>query len=690
MNCDQALRAVSAAADGELDDAVLAQLDEHLAGCAECRAFDRGISRVRSQLRFEPIAGPPGTGGLPDLVPTLRARLAALSSRGDGGRKDELEAMVVGGRSRSPRARSSDHHRLGVAEDTRLADAADPDDDAANDDAANMAPRTGAWAQVRRVRVAAVAAAVGMIAGATFAGLGRDPQPPAGADLAEQVLTAQRGITTLEARFQLTEGDERSFDGVLVYDAPESLVLELTETTPSGGTRPVVPAEPADGDVRLEVDEDRWRLDAARRCASCPTSVTTWHRLVTGREPFSDAAPVPLELVTAVDSFAMSGELPQLGGRTVAGRDAVGVRVPAAQIAAFLAALSPAGDLRPVHPTDPVDVWLEREHLVPLLVEVRAGDSPGRDQWAASQGYIDSAGATLLRYEVEAMSVNGDALGELGGDDTGAGTAAAPVAEPLPAGAETEERDDGFRAGDAAFVPEPSVLPDGLRPYLSGTVDTADGPLVGVRSWTDGRAWLKVRATDEWTGPRLFGSAATGPNLRTVDLGEAGVAYQSADARTVALHADGLDLLVTGSLPAEQLRAVAASLGVVGLAVPAEWPEAATATVADARAVLPQVLVVRGLDGFGAPAIRVEPNAVTQVYAGPGDRGFVFTQSPFHKLSPPSDPDSMAVTVRGVAGRYSVGRGELEWATADGSYSLASPTLSMSELVAVADHLEPA
>ena len=74
----------------------------------------------------------------------------------------------------------------------------------------------------------------------------------------------------------------------------------------------------------------------------------------------------------------------------------------------------------------------------------------------------------------------------------------------------------------------------------------------------------------------------------------------SADGRLVALHGDGIDVVVSGSLPADELRAVAADLGVVGRAVPPGWSEAASATLAGAARALPGLLVAPGdLDGFG-------------------------------------------------------------------------------------------
>ena len=74
-----------------------------------------------------------------------------------------------------------------------------------------------------------------------------------------------------------------------------------------------------------------------------------------------------------------------------------------------------------------------------------------------------------------------------------------------------------------------------FRTHLAGTVSTPGGPPVGVRSWSDGRAWLTVRATGAWPGGRLFGDL--GLDVRPLDLGTAGVGYASSDGRRIGLHA---------------------------------------------------------------------------------------------------------------------------------------------------------
>jgi hypothetical protein len=622
MRCDDALVAVSVRADSEdFDDA--AALDGHLASCAECRRFERAILDVRSQLRVEVV------DRAPDLAPAVTARLA----RGDG---PALHRSGGGGR------------RVAVA--------------------------------------AAVAAVAGMVAGATFVGLGGRPRSPAAADIPEQVLAAQHGITSLDGRLTITEavpgdlGGTRTFDAHLTYRAPESMVLAVQETTTGRSG-----AERAAGE--LVVDGDRWWQETTRQCSpaagrvECPDELLTWSRSVTGREPFSDSAPVPLELVSPVDSFTLAAAPASAGERTIAGRRAVGVTVTVAQVAPVLDGLQAAVELGPVHPADPVELWLDAEHLVPVAFDVRAADDSARARWAAAVGGVDRPGAVVLRVEADQMRINGP---EPAGSDAFA----------LPAERAGATTDAGFRPtpdGDPALavVPVPGTVPGGLRAHRSGTVTTPGGPEVGVRSWSDGRAWLTVRATAEWAGGRLFGDL--GPEVRPIDLGRGGTAYAAGDGRRIGLHTDTVDVVVAGSLPLDELRTVVAGLGLRGRPVPAGWAEAATAGLDDAAVVVPGLLTARGAEGFAVdPAVRVDGDTVTEVRAGPGDRTLALTQRAAPALPPPSSGDETGVEVRGIAGRYSAERGELEWVEDGIAVSLRSPTIGLGELVAIADSLEPA
>jgi hypothetical protein len=128
---------------------------------------------------------------------------------------------------------------------------------------------------------------------------------------------------------------------------------------------------------------------------------------------------------------------------------------------------------------------------------------------------------------------------------------------------------------------------------------------------------------------------------------------------------------------------------VAGRPVPAGWAEAATSTLPEAVAADPGLRRPRDLRGFAPPAVRVDGRTVTLAYAGPGSRGFLLVQAPGDRLAPPLDDDPAGVRVRGTDGRWSPGRGELEWVERHRTLTLRSTTLPLEELLAIAASLEP-
>jgi hypothetical protein len=650
VRCDRARMDVSLAADGELAGERAGPLAAHLAGCAACAAFQRHLAAIRQQLRLEPV------GAVPDVAPRVlaavrqRARPAAAgSARAAAGPPAAAAAPPARGRHPAPLAPP-----------------------------ARERPR-------RRGRLLPVAAAflAGAVVGATFVGLGgRRPAQLALADLPARVVAAQRTLTSLAAEVSLVERNwhpevpERVFAGRLRYRAPESLALRLTDRSayPSAAW--------VRNDVTLVVTGDRWWTRGPRGCPveaqpAC-TPRTPRVRLVERREPFADATPVPLDLVTPVRSFTPAAAPAPLGTRRVAGRAAEGVATTAAQVAPLLAGLAPAGNLRAFHPADPVELWLDQTALIPLALRVTVAAGGERQRWAAAHGYPDRPGQVVLDLTLRDVVLNRPL-------EPGA-------FPPPPAGTRAEDAGfhDGPVPGTAApggTAPEPAWLPAGFRPYRSGAVRNAGGPRVAVRSWTDGRAWVKVRATVDWPGGRLFGDL--GPLVRPLALG-AGVAYASEDGGRVAVHGDGVDLVVSGSLASSDLVRVTAGLPVTGRPVPRGWAEAATATLPQARAASPGLLRPPNPAGFAAPAVRVDGKVATLAYAGPGSRGFLLVQAPGTRLVPPLDADARGVRVRASDGRWSAERGELEWVEGGRVLDLRSATLSLEELLAIAASLEPA
>ena len=109
--------------------------------------------------------------------------------------------------------------------------------------------------------------------------------------------------------------------------------------------------------------------------------------------------------------------------------------------------------------------------------------------------------------------------------------------------------------------------------------------------------------------------------------------------------------------------------------------------LANAHAAVAGLLLPVELEGFGSPAIRVEPEIAILAYAGPGNRAFLLTEAVDEGLSPPLEANVRGVTVRGTRGRYSPDRGLLEWIEGNLAISLTSTTMSSEELLAIAESL---
>jgi hypothetical protein len=347
------------------------------------------------------------------------------------------------------------------------------------------------------------------------------------------------------------------------------------------------------------------------------------------------------------------------------------LRTTVAEVTPILSGLRSVGNWRDLYPGDEVELWLDEEHLVPLALAVRPASDTARHRWAAERGYRDRSGTALLEVSLSEVDVNGP----LPGDSFPA----------VPKDART--RDAGFGSGAVSptLVPVPSHVPPGMRAYRSGRITPPGATAVGVRTWVDGRSWVKVRATRGLAAGSRFGEL--GDVVRPVQLGAAGVGYVGEQGDRFALHGEAIDVVVEGSVAEGELRAVAASLGVRGLPLSGAWAAAGTGTVADAEAVLPGLLVVSRLAGFRAPGVRIEERVVTLDYAGAGARAFRLTEAPGDSLVPPLDPDVRGVEVRDTVGRYQPSTGELEWVEAGMVVSLRSTTLSLPELLGVSEHL---
>lgn len=599
MRCDQAQLDLSGRLDGERTDDV--RVDGHLDGCADCRTFLEVSRRARRELRLAPL-----DDQVPDIVLGVRARL----------------------RESPPPATSS-------------------------------RPRWRGTAQVAATLV------VGMLVGGLLTSASTR-QPGVAEELGALALAAQRGVVAFEAELEIEEHGwhpavpVRRYDGVLRYAAPEQLTLELHDRTRYPG-----PEWVPNHLTRVVTADAEWST-AVTSCpraqlpACLPATPTTGG--VVDRVPLSGLGARLLDAVVPVESLHLGGGT-RLGTRTSPDGRLIGVQADAAQLAPLLDAVVGVGTWRELHPTDPVELWVDDDDLTPRELTVRAAGGDLRGRWASERGLSDDPGDILLTIRLTPRAAAGDLPEHR-----------APEGLPSARFVETE-----------VDLPLPASLPDGMVVHRRGVQVTSEHDVATI-AWTDGRAWLRLRAVEDWAADRLFGDL--GSLVRRVTVPDGRVVYASGDGQAMAIHTRGLDLVLEGSVGRDALLETAASIPVDGRRVPADWVEAADATLAEASAGLPGLLVPSELAGFGPPAIRVGDGQVTIGYAGSGGRELVLTQRTGRAVSPPVVQDVVGVEVRGRPGRFLATGFELEWVEGGIVVSLRSQDLGLGELLRIAEDLQ--
>jgi hypothetical protein len=505
----------------------------------------------------------------------------------------------------------------------------------------------------RRTRWLAPAAglAAGALIGVVLAGGLSGPTVSLAGRLPEEVVASQASLNELEAAFTVREsirpGIQRTYDGALSFESPEYLALNLVQT---GG-----PAGWSDNSWSLIVDGTSSLVTVPFPCPTLGgcTEARAQSALTTGRDPFSSITPAPLDAVIPTAVLRNSDDPVRLPARLLAGRDAVGFEVTAAQARPLLDAFFGMGNWRQIHSTDLVSIWLDIEQFTPLLVTVTASVSPDRAAWAARRDYEDGPEPYLV---IEYQSV------------TFGGITRPEITPPVG----VVERDAGF-VGAAIEPPIDPGLPLVVSGHIAGFVQ------LEVWAWSDGRAWLRLDRAVEWTGPGLFGN--TGLAVEAVQAGN-GIVYRAGDGSAAFVHGDGFDAIVSGSVDTDQLVEAIGLIPGRGIEVPSDWPESLAAPNVMGTAFIPV-----GLPGFGDPIVGTLDGTLVIDLFGGGDRSARITQRPGERISPPLDPDARAVEVRGTTARYSPMFGTLEWVEDGVVFSVEAPALSSDEVVTIAESL---
>jgi hypothetical protein len=629
VRCDAVERELSARLDGAVERRLDHTLASHLAACPRCRAFQADTSRLRDLVRIE-VAGT-----VPDLVPRIMAEV-------------RREAVV---------------RRLPVRP-IRLR-------------------RPAAWGRYAAAFVAGAVAAA-LVAGG-LPGMRRGPDPALATEIPGRIARAANLVTSYRAGFHIVElgfhpsVDRRVFDAEIAFRAPErfrAVVTDRTEYPSSAWPR---------NDLTLAVDADRWLLDAPRTCprqalpgCAFPGRDVT---LIHGREPFDGEAHLPTDIVLPVGTLAGTDRVRVVGDAEVLGRDAVVVELAYRDATPLFGFLQAGGSWRPFYPHDRVLVSLDSETWFPLAYEVRAVDSPVRSLWSARNALpAERPGQLLFRADARSL---------------GPGPAASWRPRPETA---ASPRDHGFRTIAAEALQtqagyRPLIPSDlrGLRPYRSGMPSSSSRPSDEVvLSFTRGLSWLVLRETRSWTEPALFGGL--GALAQPVHLSGGGIAYYEPatgmDGRRLAMHARGWAVALESNLPRRELVRIAASLPLRGHAV--GWLD--QTPVSRAVGSAPYVLLPRRLPaGYRPWTAQVGRDYVTVYFRRAGAEldgiGIRLHQERGVPLPPPVDPEVLAVQVRGVEGRYSPARGELEWVE-DGVYrSVGGTALDLPGLLDLARSL---
>lgn len=529
-----------------------------------------------------------------------------------------------------------------------------------------------AWLHYAAAFAAGVLVASVLLGG--LPGFRRGPSPALATEIPDDIAAATTQVTSYRATFDIVERNfdprvpERRFEASIAFRAPERFRATITDET----RYPSVAWIPSD--FVLAIDGSRWMLDAPRTCPrealpEC-TAVGRDVQAVVGRAPFENDTALPTDIVLPVRTLVDVGRVEVVEETTVLSRDAVVVALDYHDATPLFAYLHAAGTWRPFFPQDRVLVALDRESWFPLAYEVRAGSSGERSLWATRRGLpAEPPGSLLFRASAHTLGdgprSSWQALGSFG-----------PSA-----------LDHGFVDQDESTIAEiiggmpplPTNLA-GLEPYASGVVGNRF-----LFAYARGLAWLTV------SGP--VGGNAEAPALAMpVELQHGTGLYEPATlehGRRVTILGPRWDLAIETNLPREELLEIASSAPIVG-----GLPEQPADDLDDAGRAVPELLTPTPLPaGYRLWIVDARRGAVTIHYLRPGAEldgtGIRLYQARDAGLPPPLD-DVLGVTVRGIAGRYSAERAELEWVE-DGVYrSLQAAAFDLAGLLRIAASLEPA
>jgi hypothetical protein len=634
MRCDAAERLLSARLDGEAGDDL--GLDEHLASCPRCRAFDSGSRRIREVVRLEPAAK------VPDLVPGIMAEV-----RRSGSRRRWVGALPAGGRY------------------------------------------AAAFAAGALIAALIVNGLPGL----------RGPSAALATEIPREVAAASTEVTGYRATFDVLERHfhprvpERRFRAEISFQAPERFGAVVTDLTsyPAG-------AWPRN-DLALGVDEARWMARGPVTCPRhalplCGGDGGVWVQRVTGREPFDGDAPLPTDIVLPVATLSGTDRVDVVGDGQILGRDVVVVELAYRDATPLFGYLHAAGSWRPLFPLDRVLVALDAENWFPLSYEVRAADSVDRRRWAFQNFLpLERPGSLLLRVEARTFSPGVKRPPALAPAPSARdeGFRDVPFPELTGIGATLLPAEPGGLRLHRAGVFQGGGRPDD-EVLLAYTRGLAWLKIRQTHSWTERTLFgdmsdLAVPLRLE-SGGIVYYEPATASLGRRVSIHTAGIdVYLETNLpREDLLRVAGSLPLLGRPMPERWLvrRTDGETLELQATLAEAQraLPELALPAAPPPEYTLRTIHLHRSERGVGVAVYYRRPGAELD---GIGIRVF---QSSHEELAPPLDPDVQRVRLGDVVARYTPGRGLLEWSSGDTYRSVTAPTLDLAALVTLVHSME--
>jgi hypothetical protein len=623
MRCDEARVELSARLDDEVDTETASRLDDHLRGCAHCRAHYEELASVRRALRTQ-LADE-----VPNLVPRVMDRVSA------GKRRDSVRSGRV--------------------------------------------PARREWSL--RLRIAGFAAAIAaVVAGVWLPGTDTRTGTAAAAEVTKGVRTAARALETYEATFAVVERgwharvDRRRFSAKVQYRAPASFSLRLQDQTsyPGGGW-------PAN-DVELIANARGWWIDAPSTCPpealpGCPSGGREERSLV-NRQPFDGTVNLPTDLIYPLQTLADSSAFEVVDSGTVNGRAALKVTLPYRQALPLVMALQAGGSWREFHPLDRVELWIDESTWFPLRFDVIAGSSEDRRLWARRQGYEDGSGETLLQVRALRFATPEDfAPGTFSPPQEGtvADGGFAPRAFSEIAGDFAPQRLAGlsaYRAGAITGGQELLTYTNGME-WLK--VIASDGNVLPSRSDAlaeevrlDDGGWAYYEPATDSSGRRLHLYGADRRLLLETNL-----------PRTQLLSVAGSIRGVWHQLPRKLHSGGATLIRVAPNADQFDWTRTPKHLP---RGYKPRASLLTRT-AHAPPTLTTYYRGAETEFDGLGVR---VTQARDTRLLPPSSEEFLEVPLGRTAARWSPQRMELEWIEDDTYLAVSTPSFDLSTALRIA------